>query len=99
MDEKTGEHYNLFALAGQILEFNYGATKIIVSVCGVIHKEYNKKIPCSGPGYASCHVRDDNVIRVMGMQGQAPEVISDGTVRIVYPGEYSMKHIPPHYLK
>lgn len=86
-NEHTGEHYNLYSLAGQILKFDYGATQIIVSVCGIIHPEYNSSIPCSGPGYAACHIRDNTVIRIMGMQGQAPEVTSDGAIRIVYPGK------------
>lgn len=77
----------MYSLAGQILKFDYGATQIIVSVCGIIHPEYNSSIPCSGPGYAACHIRDNTVIRIMGMQGQAPEVTADGAIRIVYPGK------------
>lgn len=91
VDEDTGQQYNLYSMAGQVLEFDYGASKVIISVCGPIYPKKDPKLPCSGPGFASCQIRGKTVIRVMGVQGQAPEVITDRSnknhsfIRFVFP--------------
>ncbi|KAK3924766.1 Cation-independent mannose-6-phosphate receptor [Frankliniella fusca] len=91
IDEETGHQYNLYSLAGQVMEFDYGASKLIISVCGPLYSKRDPKLPCSGPGFASCQIRGKTVIRVMGMLGQVPEVITDRNnkshsfIRFVFP--------------
>lgn len=91
MNEETGYQFNLYELAGQILEFDHHDHKIVISICGSIQKEYDKNVPCSGPGYAACLVQGKNLVRVLGMQSQSPEVIANGALRFSYPSKQAMK--------
>ena len=67
---------------------NGSTTKTVVSVCESIQKRFDERVPCSGPGIAICQIQDKKTVRVLGMLGQKPEVLNNGTIRIVYPSKY-----------
>ncbi|XP_034249844.1 cation-independent mannose-6-phosphate receptor isoform X2 [Thrips palmi] len=100
VNEETGDQFNLYELAGQVLEFDHYESKIVVSVCAPINKEQDVNIPCSGPGLAACLVGGKDVIKVLGMLGQSPEVLSNGAIRLsyyngdpcLYTGDYNARY-------
>lgn len=89
VNEETGDQFNLYELAGQVLEFDHHDSKIVVSVCAPINKEQDVNVPCSGPGLAACLIGGKEVVKVLGMLGQSPEVISNGAIRLSYYSKYA----------